>query len=233
MNIQNKRSWAAGLIVLAVLLFITWKCGRNSAKPKDRIVTSKQQVKVFVKDSLERKKISDSFTTLIKFKDNQIIKATDKYESLMIDFLTQIEEGKSVALLPVPDTCKPYQLKVQAQMKELELKNKSKDKAAKDAILKLQDGIKDRNNFLKQKDKDYDTLKSRWQTCIDNTKKLEKIKGKREIGIGAAAITNYKNFSPAVGLSAYYRSQKGFAFSLGYYSNNSLSATLSIPIIKF
>lgn len=227
------RNWLSVLVILA-LIFFAYKCGKGKAETKVVTLPGKDQIKIQNNDEVIRKKVADSFNSIIRIKDNQAIKANDKYDVLMQEYLTKMDEAQTEAKVKVPDTCLPYQRKMIAQITELSLKNTEKDKAAKEAILFLQDGIKERNNFLKQKDKDFDTLKVRWQTCIDNTKKLEKITAKREITLNAGGMGNYAGqLNPALGGGIGYRSKKGFEIKGTVYTNKIVTINTQIPLFRF
>jgi len=214
------KDWLAVAVVLA-LLFFAFKCGRDSSKPEKEIITipAKEQEREQAKDEVVNKVNNDSFINVIKLQEKNTSKLLDRYDNLMQAYLTQVELSKEGINEVVPDTCLQYQKKVKGEFDKIISSNAAKDSTAKKTISSLQLTNKSKDNFLIEKDRQYRQLKTRWDTCISNTKKLEQIvkdnKPKREVFIGAELVGNPNNYFYGYGVNLSYKTKKGVIIELG------------------
>lgn len=137
----------------------------------------------------------------------------------------------------IPDTCLEYQNKMRVQYGNLKTETDKYKASATKTISTLQSLNNTQKSFLAQKDKEYKLIHNSFDTCIAQQKILEKyvnkVQPKREISAGVSAITSYLNFKPQIGLIIGYRNKSGTQVTLGYYTNNYVSLSLSKPLFRF
>lgn len=210
----------AVIIVLAILLLKG--CFGKKVIEKPDTVPTKVQVKEQSKDEALNIAMSDSFTAVINTLETERAKLKKDLlstEDFVTDLLNQQNDLENAINMPVPDTCKAIQALLNEKYTRLKNDN-TRYINNTTATLKNQDKlISTQNGFLKEKDRAYNQLKSRWDTCITNAKKLEdyadKVKPKRGIYAGVIGMGNTQKIYEGVGITLGLMNRKGTMYEIG------------------
>lgn len=235
--ILTKTNIFLGIIILILLYLVT--CNRKVTPIETpQVIPVKEQVKAVASVDSLKKVIGDSFVLVQTKLENKANEYYKKWQSTDVKLSMAERAVDDLLNEPAnPDTCKEILQKVQDGFNTVKKTYIQKDEQAKGAIKTLQQLTQSQKSFLTQKDKEYKLLHTSFDTCIAQQVKLEKINKaltpKHEIGIGANVITNYLNLKPQVGANLYYRTKNGTQVTLGYYTNNLISLSLSKPLIRF
>lgn len=234
--ITPKNLIITGLIIY--LLYISFCNKPVTPVEKPVVKTTTEQVKAVASIDSVRKVIGDSFILVIKDKEQLSNKYFYKWQETDVK-LTMAERAVEQLLneTPLPDTCLEFQNKIKVQYGNLKVQtDKYKENATK-SISALQSLSRTQKSFLEQKDKEYKLIHNSFDTAIAQQKILEKyikkIEPKREVIAGIGMLTSYNIFKPQVGVLVGYRNKKGIELTLGYYTNNMASISLSKPLIRF
>lgn len=233
----NIYKWS--FITLSVLILIYFVACHKTVQVAPMVKPSSAISKATVNVDSIKKSVSDSFTIVVKNRDKVIAQKDSRYDDLMGEYLNQANDfSDSLANKKIPDTCKPYQLRLIAQYNNLAATSNQKDNASKSLISSLKEQSATKDSYLVAKEKSYNDLHSVLDTCVSGYKTMEsfikKSKPKHELNVGINMLSAYSlPLNTIFGLNVGYRDRKGFEVSVGYYTNNQVSIGLKKPLIRF
>jgi len=185
------------------------------------------------KDRLHRDTIIDQpykealLAEVSKWKDSAI-RADKSRQQLQYLFDQQGEELYQVMNQVVPDTCKPYQLAMQAQATRLAKTIRDKELACDRAIQAQRNIAAGKDKLLVQCNKD----KGRVLATVDTlARDLKKLQPKGYAFAGLTALSNYNNFdNAAVGVQLGYTGKNKTTYSAGVFNTKQVIFTVTKKI---
>jgi len=224
----------AALVVVIVYL-LTCKKKVVEIEPVTPVAVQKEILRI---DSIPSKKYKDSVEAIILSQQKEAEISDESYANLADRYNAQAAELNEVMNQPVPDTCKPYMLALNAANKRLDQSNKDKDLACNRAVNSQKALVASKNSLLRQEKKDKARILAALDTCFKNQSVAErnykKLAPKRSIGVGImseAAWVQPIKFD--MGVQLYYRGKNGNQLSLGVMTSQRGFVSYSKDLFKF
>lgn len=229
-------------IIFGVIILILWYKTCHPPKPVISTlipVTSISDQKAIIKhDSIITQKQLDSLLVIQDKLQTDANSANFQLGNVQAQNLQLQKEMDEVITQPIPDTCRPYALQIQALNAKLKQSAIDSRNACTGAVNAQKGIIKNKDGIIAVNNTQINNLRASVQTALDQQKKLQdnikKLKPRSSIGVGvmteSAWVVPYKFDA---GAFLYFRNKMGSQVSIGIYQSQRIQLSYSKNLLRF
>lgn len=238
---KNKWFWVSAILLVVILIMA--KCmydkKNETVIEKPVIVSDKQLTDNVTKDEDTAAIVIQSLeeTNKLLVVENNKLSKEKRLANEDVRLLEQqnIDLANQLAASELTDSIK-------LTNSQLAAATRKSDSLCNKNISNLNKQLFGKDNIIAAERKKYGKLKSNFDTCLDNQRKLSKYsdelakqsKPKRELTAGLRALSNYSfPLKLNVGIEIGYRNKKGMEISGGYYTNEQISVGIKKTFLRF
>lgn len=217
-------------IIFGIIILILWYKTCHPPKPVTStlipVTSISDQKAVIVHDSIITKKQLDSLLVIQDKLQADANSANFLLGGAQAENLLLQKEMDDAITQPVPDTCRPYALQIQALNAKLKQSTIDAQKACNSSVNAQKAIVKNKDGIIAVNNTQINNLRASVQTALDQQKKLQdnikKIMPKSEIYAGIELIGNQTKPLTAYGINLGLKTKKGTYFEVGAFQMSSI-----------